>query len=260
MIDTHAHLYLDAFDEDRDAVLERSRLAGIQEIWLPGIDAESLASMDALSNSQPGYFRLFAGLHPCEVGVGFRDQLHQIAEAIQSGRYDGIGEIGLDLYWDKTYLNEQLEALTFQLDLALRSNLPVILHVRDAFDEIMPLIRLYYGKGLRGIFHSFAGTLEQALELSSQGFLLGINGSVTFKKSALASFLNQLPLSSLVTETDCPYLAPMPLRGKRNEPANIALILQFIANRYQLPVSDIQTHCLANASGLFNGAKKFVAG
>jgi len=260
MIDTHAHLYLDAFDEDREAVVERCRLAGIREIWLPGIHADSLHSMDILSGGHPGYFRLFAGLHPCEIEADFHEQLSRIATAIESGRYAGIGEIGLDLYWDKTHLAEQIEALTFQLDLALRFGLPIILHVRDAFDEILPLIRSYYGRGLRGIFHSFAGTLDQALELTEQGFLLGINGSVTFKRSFLATFLNQLPLTSLVTETDCPYLSPVPLRGKRNEPANIPLIIQFMADCYQLPAADIRSHCLTNALGLFAASKKVVAG
>lgn len=260
MIDTHAHIYLDVFDEDRDAMVERSRLAGIQEIWLPGIDTDSLASMETLSNRHPGYFRLFAGLHPCEVSAGFQEKLTNIASAIQSGRYAGIGEIGLDLYWDKTFLSEQLKALTFQLDLALQFDVPVILHVRDAFHEIMPLIRSYYGRGLRGIFHSFAGSLDQALELTDQGFLLGINGSVTFKRSPLAEFLNQLPLSSLVTETDSPYLAPVPHRGKRNEPTNIPLIIQFIANSFQLPAAEISAHSVANAQGLFTSSKKGVAG
>lgn len=260
MIDTHAHLYLDAFDEDREAVVERCRQAGIREIWLPGIDADSLSSMDSLSNNHPGYFRLFAGLHPCEVNTDFHDHLNRITLAIESGHYAGVGEIGLDLYWDKTHLAEQIEALIFQLDLALRHDLPVILHIRDAFAEVLPLIRSFYGRGLRGIFHSFSGTLDQAIELTEQGFLLGINGSVTFKRSALASFLDQLPLTSLVTETDCPYLAPVPLRGKRNEPANIPLIIQFMADRYQLSVSEIRSHCLTNAQGLLANSKKVVAG
>ena len=260
MIDTHAHLYLDVFDEDREAVVERSRKAGIQEIWLPGIDTDSLASMEALSNKYPNLFRLFAGLHPCEVNAGFQEKLDCIATAIASGRYAGIGEIGLDLYWDKTFLAEQIKALTIQLDLALRFDLPVILHVRDAFDEIMPMIRSYYGRGLRGIFHSFAGTYEQALELTGEGFLIGVNGSVTFKRSSLAAFLNQLPLTSLVTETDSPYLAPVPHRGKRNEPANIPLIVQFMADCFQLPAADIRAQSIANAQGLFAASKKDIAG
>jgi TatD DNase family protein len=260
MIDTHAHLYLDVFDEDREAVVERSRKAGIQEIWLPGIDTDSLSSMDDLSNKYPNLFRLFAGLHPCEVNRDFQRQLDGIATAIESGRYAGIGEIGLDLYWDKTYLAEQIKVLTFQLDLALRFDLPVILHVRDAFDEIMHLIRSYYGSGLRGIFHSFAGTYEQALELTDQGFLLGVNGSITFKRSSFAAFLNQLPLTSLVTETDSPYLAPVPYRGKRNEPANISLIVQFMADCFQLPAADICAQSVANAQGLFTASQKDVAG
>lgn len=260
MIDTHAHLYLDVFDEDREAVVERSRNAGVQEIWLPGIDTESLQGMEDLYRKYPQTFRLFAGLHPCEVNAGYREQLDFITKAIETGSYAGIGEIGLDAYWDRTFMEEQIKALTFQLDLALRFDLPVILHVRDAFNEIMPLIRTYYGRGLRGIFHSFAGTYEQAIELTEAGFLIGANGSVTFKHSTLAGFLNRLPLTALVAETDSPYLAPVPHRGKRNEPANIPLIVQFMANSFQLPAETIRTQIVANAKGLFNTSKIDVAG
>ncbi|NLT02371.1 MAG: TatD family hydrolase [Bacteroidales bacterium] len=252
MIDTHAHLYLEAFEEDRTAVIERSRAAGINEVWLPGIDADSLPSMEALNKAYPGYFKQFAGLHPCDVKPGFSDHLQRIKEALDTGSYAGIGEIGLDLYWDKTYLNEQLEALRTQLDWAVAMQLPVILHVRDAYEAIMPVIRTYYGSGLRGIFHSYAGSLEEAIELTNNGFLLGINGSITFKKSQQAAFLHQLPLTSLVTETDAPYLAPVPHRGKRNEPANIPLVIDFIAQAYGLPVEKVRTTCLANAQKLLN--------
>lgn len=252
MIDTHAHLYLDAFEEDRTAVIERSRDTGITEVWLPGIDADSLPAMEALNKAYPGYFKQFAGLHPCDVKPGFSEQLQRIKKALDTGSYAGIGEIGLDLYWDKTYLNEQLEALRTQLDWAVAMQLPVILHVRDAYEAIMPVIRSYYGSGLRGIFHSYAGSLEEAIELTNNGFLLGINGSITFKKSQQAAFLHQLPLTSLVTETDAPYLAPVPHRGKRNEPANIPLVIDFIAQAYGLPVETVSTTCLANAQKLLN--------
>lgn len=252
MIDTHAHLYLDAFEEDRTFVIERSRVAGISEVWLPGIDADSLPAMDALDKTTPGYFKLFAGLHPCDVKPGFAHQLDKIKQALDSGRYAGIGEIGLDLYWDNTFINEQLDALRTQLDWAVSMNLPVILHVRDAFEAIMPVIRTYYGRGLRGIFHSYAGSLEEALELTDNGFLLGINGSITFKRSQQAAFLHQLPLSSLVTETDAPYLAPVPHRGKRNEPAYIPLVIDFIAKAFDVPVETVNAACVANAHALLN--------
>jgi len=250
MIDTHAHLYLEAFEEDRATVIERSRSTGITEVWLPGIDADSLPAMEALDKAYPGYFRRFAGLHPCDVKPGFSDQLQRIKLALDTGLYAGIGEIGLDLYWDKTFLNEQLEALRIQLDWAVAMQLPVILHVRDAYEAIMPVIRTYFGSGLKGIFHSYAGSLEEAIELTSNGFLLGINGSITFKRSQQATFLAQLPLSSLVTETDAPYLAPVPHRGKRNEPAYIPLMIDFIAQTYEIPVEVVKTTCTENARRL----------
>lgn len=250
MIDTHAHLYLDAFDEDRPAMIERCRAAGVTEVWLPGIDADSLPAMEALQRAYPGYFRLFAGLHPCDVKQGFQAQLERIEAALETGHYIGIGEIGLDLYWDKTYLNEQLEALRTQLDWAVERRLPVILHVRDAFEAIMPVIRRYYGSGLKGIFHSYAGSLEEALELTENGFLLGINGSITFKRSQQATFLHQLPLASLVLETDAPFLAPVPHRGKRNEPAYLPLVAKCIANAHAVPVETVATTCRDNAKRL----------
>jgi len=251
MIDTHAHLYLDDFNADIEQVIQRCQEAGIQEIWLPAIDAGSLSAMNALSARYPGYFRQFAGLHPCDVQRDYRHQLDLINQAAESGQYAGIGEIGLDLYWDTTRLKEQQEALMYQLDLAVLYHLPVILHIRNAFEAIMPIIRTYYSKNLRGIFHSFAGNLDQARELTNKGgFLLGINGSITYKNSALATFIQEIPLEYLVTETDCPYLTPVPFRGKRNEPRHIALIIQRLASIYQLPEATIRVQCLANANAL----------
>ena len=253
MIDTHAHLYLKEFKPDIAQVIQRSKDAGIQQVWLPGIDADSLPEMEALSNLYPGYFRLFAGLHPCDVHPDFQDIIHKIEDALKTGKYSGIGEIGLDLYWDKTYIEEQKAALTMQLDLAVTYNCPVILHIRDAFDEIMPIIRTYYAKGLKGIFHSFAGAPEQALELTQQGgFLLGVNGSITFKKSRFAEFLNTIPLEYIVTETDSPYLSPVPFRGKRNESKNISLIVKFIAKLYNISEQEVQSQTQQNATLLLS--------
>jgi TatD DNase family protein len=253
MIDTHAHVYLDEFKDDIDQVVMRSREAGIREIWLPAINAESLKSMDRLAANYPGYFRQFAGLHPEDVGPDFRQQLDIISSALDTGRYTGVGEIGLDLYWNKTTLNEQKEALIAQLNLATTNHLPVIIHVRDAFDDIMPIIRTYYSKGLKGIFHCFSGTLEQARELTETGgFLLGINGSITYKKSAQATFLNQIPLKFIVTETDSPYLPPVPYRGKRNEPRNIIQVIQTLSVMYGLSEAEVRTQCLSNASSLIS--------
>jgi len=250
MIDTHAHLYLPEFDTDLNEVVQRAKDSGMEEIWIPGTDLLSLSQMEKLRTLDPNFFRFFGGLHPEDVTVNFRDDLAKIRQIVDNGSYAGIGEIGLDLYWDKTFLNEQIEALTYQLDWALERKQPVLIHVRDAFDTIMPIIRNYYPKGLKGIFHCFAGNLEQAIELTNEGFLLGINGVITFKKSPVATFLNQIPLTHIVTETDSPYLAPMPHRGKRNESQYVSLIIQKLSEIYALPAQQIESQTVLNAKRL----------
>lgn len=260
MIDTHAHLYLPDFTPDLPTVLASAHTAGIDQIWLPAIDFPSLTAMETLrppahSSTTPApHLHFFAGLHPCDVKSDYLTQLDLIHTALSPsspfGPYSGIGEIGLDLYWDKTFFAEQQHALTIQLDWALSRNQPALIHVRDAFDEIMPLIRPYYGRGLKAIFHSFSGTLSQALELTSQGFLLGINGTITFKNSPQATFLSQVPLSNIVTETDSPFLTPVPFRGKRNEPKHIPLVVAKLAEIYNLPTTEISTITTTTALNL----------
>jgi TatD DNase family protein len=251
MIDTHAHLYLDDFQGETEEVIHRSLEAGIEELWLPAISASSLPAMHQLDRDYPGLFRLFAGLHPEEVKDNYTHELTLIENAWQEQAYQGIGEIGLDFYWDRTYVKEQLQALNRQLDWAVSLEVPVILHVREAFETIMPLIRTYYGKPLRGIFHSFAGGPEEAAELTSTGqFLLGINGTITFRKSPLAEFLSQIPLRYLVTETDAPYLTPVPFRGKRNEPSYIPFIIDKLASIYGLPAETVKQATAENAKRL----------
>lgn len=255
MIDTHTHLYLPEFRTDIEEVLKRAQAAGILQCWVPGIDTDSLRAMDHLYKLMPGpgYFRLFAGLHPCEVKENFREELSQIRLALLSGKYDGIGEIGLDRHWDLSFFEEQIEALRIQLDWALEFKLPVLIHTRDAFEQIMPIIRSYYNKGLKGIIHSYSGTLEQALELTGEGgFYLGINGSITYKNSAQRLFLNEIDLHYIVTETDAPYLSPVPHRGKRNEPAYIPLIVEQLAHIYKKNTDEVKSISFSNANCLFN--------
>ena len=257
MIDTHAHLYLDDFTPDLPAVLADALTAGVDQIWLPGIDYASLSAMETLRamGSTPT-LRFFAGLHPCDVREDYLQQLSLIHTALSAhspfGPYSGIGEIGLDLFWDKTYFTQQQDALVTQLDWALTRHQPALIHVRDAFDQVMPLIRPYYGRGLKAIFHSFAGTLDQALELTSEGFILGINGTITFKNSAQAQFLSQVPLSCLVTETDAPFLTPVPFRGKRNESKHIPLVVSKLAEIYSLTPSEIATITTTTALNLLS--------
>lgn len=250
MIDTHTHVYLPEFAEDVDEVIARAREAGVNTCWLPGIDDGSLDSMLALKARYGDYFELFAGLHPTEVGADYRSRLDSIGCALSDHIYKGIGEIGLDLYWDATYRREQEDALRVQLDWAVAQDRPVLLHVRSAYDEIMPIVRSYYDRGLRGIFHCFAGTLEQARELTGAGFLLGINGSITYKNTPQREFIRQIPLQYIVTETDAPYLSPVPLRGRRNEPANIPLVVACLASLYGMTAEEVARQTEMNARGL----------
>jgi len=251
MIDTHAHLYLSEFDTDLHEVIQRAKANGMEEIWIPSTDAQSLGAMQKLRDLSPGFFRFFAGLHPCDIKADFREELTKIRKMADAGSYAGIGEIGLDLYWDKTFIEEQKEAFTHQLDWALERNQPVLIHIRNAFDEVMPIIRNYYPKELRGIFHSFAGSPEQAEELTREGrFLLGINGSITYKKAPVATFLKNIPLKYIVTETDSPYLTPVPHRGKRNESGYTALVIQKLSEIYDLPVAQIEKQTVLNARTL----------
>ena len=254
MIDTHAHLYLPEFDADRQRVLCSAREAGVTQCWLPGIDASSIGPMRALYDTDKEYFRMFAGLHPTEVNSDYRSQL-DVLEPLFSDRelslyYYGVGEIGLDLYWDRTFAREQEEVLRCQLDWAVRCSKPVILHVRNANDEIMPVVRDYYSKGLRGIFHCFSGDYEQARELIDHGFLLGVNGSITYKNNRQRPFLNRLPLSSLVTETDCPYLSPLPMRGRRNEPCHMKAVLELLSDLFCLSYEEVENQTVINALNL----------
>ena len=251
MVDTHTHIYLPEFDADRAEVVEVAWAAGVRQCWLPAIDEMSLGPMSRLSEAYPGRFVQFAGLHPTELKPDWRPQLAALEKALfHTDIYQGIGEIGLDFYWDASRRDEQLEVLRIQLDWAVALDRPVLLHVRSANDEMMQVVREYYGRGLRGVFHCYSGTLEQARELVSHGFLLGVNGSITYKKSAQAAFLRELPLECLLTETDAPYLSPVPLRGRRNEPANVRLVVEFLARLYGKPAGEVDAVTSENAARL----------
>jgi TatD DNase family protein len=248
MIDTHAHLYLPDFDSDLPQILHQAQTSGVNEIWLPAINYDSLLSMEKFRTL--GHFHLFAGLHPCDVKADYQNQLARIKNFIDTHSYSGIGEIGLDLYWDKTFLTEQRIAFTTQLNWALERHQPVLIHVRDAFEETLSILRPYFCRGLKGILHSFSGTLSQAQELTDAGFLLGINGIITFKNSTVALYLSQIPLTSIVTETDSPYLSPVPHRGKRNEPSYIPHIIAKLAIIYGVAPETIATQTTSNAHNL----------
>jgi TatD DNase family protein len=251
MIDTHCHLYTEAFTADLDAVIVRARDAGLERIYLPAIDRETHAALLALVQQAPGFCYPMMGLHPCSVKSDFATELALIREYIDAQAFAAIGEIGLDFYWDKTHLNEQYEALHQQINWALEKQWPVVLHTRDAIPETIEVIREYQHKGLKGIFHCFGGTKADAEAIIELGFYLGIGGVITYKKSGLKELVADLPLDRLVLETDAPYLSPTPFRGKRNEPAYLKIIAAEIANAQQIPVESVWEATTRNALDVF---------
>lgn len=237
MIDTHSHIYSEEFDHDRAEAIQRAMEAGVEHIILPNVDSESLPRMLELEAAYPGFCHAAIGLHPTSVKDNFEQELKLVKSELERRNYIAVGEIGIDLYWDKTHYNQQVIAFRQQIEWALEYELPVIIHVRDSFRETMQALDCYKNIGLNGVFHSFTGTAEEAREIIGfGGFKLGINGIATFKNSGLASTLEHIGLEHIVLETDSPYLAPVPHRGKRNESAYINYVsnkLALIFNRTQ---------------------------
>lgn len=232
MIDTHSHLFLEEFAEDLPDVIERARQAGISHIFMPNIDSTTLQPMLDVCRRYDGYCFPMVGLHPTSVRAeSYEKELDVVARELASGRsYVAIGEIGMDLYWDKTYLKEQEEVLRRQFDWALVYDLPVVIHCREAFAPIYKIMEDYRFTNLRGVFHSFTGTADEAKRiLEFPGFYLGVNGVVTFKKSHLPDVLSSIPLERILLETDSPYLTPVPYRGRRNESAYVQYVLWKVA-------------------------------
>lgn len=259
LIDTHSHLYCEEFDQDRPEVIKRAREAGIGRIVLPNIDSSSLERMHALCKQYPDLCFPAIGLHPTSITTDNLDyELNIIKKQLETSNnpYIAIGEIGLDLYWDKTYLNEQILALQQQLQWAVEYHLPVIIHCRDAWNELLELMTPYNKGELRGIFHSFTADEKIATKaLQFENFMIGINGVVTFKNSTLPQVLQAIPLQKIVLETDAPYLSPVPNRGKRNESANLTYTLKRIAEIYQTTEDEIETKTTENALSLFEWSK-----
>jgi TatD DNase family protein len=257
MIDTHAHLYAEEFDSDRDAVIERAKAAGVTNIILPNIDSSSLDAMLKLEEKHPGFCHAAIGLHPTSVNADYQRELNLIESELKRRPYLAIGEIGIDLYWDKTYAKEQILAFQQQLKWALAYNKPVIIHVRNSFRETMDAMEPFRNRGLRGVFHSFGGTIEEATEIIEfGGFLLGINGILTFKNSMLGDVLKQIELRHIVLETDAPYLTPVPYRGKRNESAFLSYTAHQIASLQSTSYEAVVKQTTKNALNLFKISSK----
>lgn len=251
LIDTHSHIYLESFNDDRNQVISTAVEKGIRTILLPNIDTSSIALVNALAMDYPGICLPMMGLHPTSVKENYREEFEIIRNEMMSGTYIAVGEIGIDLYWDKTMHLQQSRVFEQELDLALALHLPVVIHARESFNEIFEILQKYEGTGLRGVFHAFSGTPEQALHAVEIGFFLGIGGMVTYKNSGLDKVVQAADLQYMVLETDSPFLTPVPFRGKRNEPAFLPFVAETLARLKSLDIGEIARKTTENACTLF---------
>lgn len=249
--DSHTHLYSEAFDEDRKAMVNRALKEGVSRFFIPAIDSTYTESMLQLETDFPNNVFLMMGLHPTSVKDNYKDELRHVEEMLAKRHFYAIGEIGIDLYWDKSTLPIQIEAFKHQIRLAKIYQLPIVIHCRDAFDEIFEVLETEKSDDLFGIFHCFTGTLEQAKKAISYQMKLGIGGVVTFKNGGIDQFLNQIDLKHIVMETDSPYLAPKPFRGKRNESSYIIKVLEKLSEIYNLSIEKIAENTTQNSKDVF---------
>src|SRR5687768_1886887 len=251
-IDTHAHIYAEEFDGDRHDMIERSRENGIMKIFMPNVDHTSIDKMLDLESRWEGCHAMM-GLHPCSVKKGFERELYIVEEWLSKRKFAAIGEIGTDLYWDKTFWDQQCEAFNIQVAWAKSFGLPVVIHCRESLDETIALVEKLQDGKLTGIFHCFGGTAGQAEKITKLNFSVGIGGVATFKKGGLDLILPEVSAERIVLETDSPYLAPAPHRGRRNEPAYVPLIAQRVADIKTIPLEELQKQTTQNALKIFQG-------
>ena len=250
-IDTHCHLYLQDFDDDIDLVLERAEQEGIAKFFLPAIDSATHVKMLALEKRFPGKCMAMMGLHPTSVKENYKEELRLVEQWLAKGKFAGIGEIGLDFYWDERFKSEQILAFQQQIDWALINDRPVVIHSRNALDDCIEIIRLKQTGRLKGIFHCFSGTLDQAKAIIDTGLYLGIGGVLTYKNSGLPQVVSEISLDHIVLETDSPYLAPVPYRGKRNESCYLKYVIEKIATIKNTSPEKIGLITSSNAENIF---------
>jgi len=250
-IDSHAHIYNEQFNDNRSEIVEKAVMAGVGKIYMPNVNIESIDAMLEAEHKHPGVCIPMMGLHPCDVTKNFEKDLYIIEDWLSKRPFAAIGEMGLDFYWDKSFKEQQIEAFRIQVALAKKYKLPVILHTRNANREAIDLIAELKDESLTGIFHCFSGTVEEAKEMIDLNFLLGIGGVVTFKNGGLDKVLPEIDLKHLVLETDCPYLAPVPYRGKVNQPAYLPLIAEKLASVLDIDQEVVREVTSKNAVGIF---------
>ena len=250
LIDTHTHLYLKQFDDDRKEVIERAEEAGIKKFFLPNIDSQSIDAMLQMEIDFPDKCFAMMGLHPCSVKENYEEELQIVENWLQKRKFCAIGEIGIDLYWDKSFFEQQKKSFLTQVEWAIDLQLPIVIHCRESIDIVIDLLQPYKGK-LKGIFHCFGGTVEQAKRIMDLEFLMGIGGVLTFKKAKLDEVIEEIPLEYLVLETDSPYLAPAPYRGKRNESSYVKIVAEKMAEAKNISLEEVALATTNNALNLF---------
>lgn len=255
-IDTHTHLYTKQFDEDRTETIERAVEAGVETFFLPNIDQNSIESMLSLEEQYPNRCHAMMGLHPCSVNENVEEELAIVKNNLDKRSFVAIGEIGIDLYWEKKFFAQQEMAFKQQITWAKEADVPIVIHCRDATPEVLRILRECKDEKLRGIFHCFGGSVSEAQQIIELGFLLGIGGVLTFKKAGLDETLKEISLDNIVLETDSPYLAPVPYRGKRNESAYIKLVAEKLAEVKEVPLAEIAKITSINAMRIFQMDEK----
>ncbi|TAL81936.1 MAG: TatD family deoxyribonuclease [Bacteroidetes bacterium] len=252
LIDTHTHLYLPEFDTDRDEAVKRAISSGVVKMLMPNIDIHSVDRMLSAANRYPGICYPMIGLHPTSVREDYLSQLDKLETLFSKHKFVAIGEIGIDLFWDKTFLKEQIVVLRRQIEFAIDKGLPVVIHSRDSFPEVFSVLDEFKGKGLKGVLHAFSGNIKDAEKAIGIGFKLGTGGIVTFKNSGLDKVVKETGPENLILESDSPYLAPVPFRGKRNESSYICIINKKLAEIFGMSEEKVASVTFVNSTGLFN--------
>ncbi len=251
LIDSHCHLYLEDFKEDIDAIMQRAEAQGVKNFYMPAIDSNETERLLAMEKKFPGKCFAMMGLHPCSVKANYKTELKLVEDWLAKRKFAAIGETGLDLYWDKTFIAEQYEAFRMQIEWGVQYDLPVVIHTRNAMPETISVVKEFVSKGVRGIFHCFGGTYEEAMEIIDAGFYLGIGGVLTYKNAGVAEVIAKIDMQHLVVETDAPYLTPVPLRGKRNESSYLKYIVEKLAEVKNISVEEVAEITTSNAEKIF---------
>jgi TatD DNase family protein len=251
LIDTHTHLYLPEFDSDRDEIVNRAVGSGVVRLLLPNIDLKSVGAMLSAADRYKNICFPMIGLHPTSVMSDFKAQINELERISSEHKFIAIGEIGIDLYWDKTFLKEQMDAFRQQVGFAIKAELPVVVHSRDAFPEVFSVLDEFTGEKLSGVLHAFSGSVQDAEKAADMGFMLGIGGPVTYKNSELGNIVKEAGINSIILETDSPYLAPVPYRGKRNESSYICIINKKIAEIFRISEEESANLTFENSCRLF---------